>query len=147
MRIWGDKSLPHDYRARVIIPKLKELDLPLKFSIVDLACGHGTDIEEIQGAFPYANALGIDIDEFPEWKDKSVRFKKEDMMDFIKMPSRWDVVMMLNSYRNWEGSDRVAFDDWVKDHTKYFIASGNRDGGEIIGTDDGYDLKLWQFYT
>ncbi len=118
MRIWGDQDVPNDTRPDRIVELLKTLDLAEDFSIVDLACGKGDVIKAIKIAFPEANALGVDIDTFPEW---DTSFKREDMMDFIKQPSRWDVVLMLNSYRNWEGSDEVAFDKWKKDHTKYFI--------------------------
>ena len=121
MIIWGDKSGVSTSRTEALLKALRELNLPVNFSIVDIACGQGTDLESVLDSFPYCNALGIDILEFPEWEGKSARFKKEPLQDFIKMPSKWNVVMMLNSYRNWEGSEKVAFDEWKKTHTEYFI--------------------------
>lgn len=120
MRIWNDDELKNDTRGARICELLETLQLEKDFSLVDLACGRGDAVRDIGAHFPEANILGVDIQSFDEWA-KGGRFKKEDMMDFIRQPGRWDVVMLLNSYRNWEGSDKVLFEKWLGEHSRYFI--------------------------
>lgn len=88
----------------------------------------------------------FDINAYPEWKHLSVESEVKDVMDFVKEDKKYDLVLFLNSYRNWDDESRRKFDKWLNNNAKYFITSGNsREGGEIIGNDGrGFPLKLYE---
>jgi hypothetical protein len=79
------------------------------------------------------------------------------LQDFIEQDDTvYDVVMMLNSYRNWKkkskhvphrDKDRKEFDEWLVKHCKYFITSGadlSYEQGEIRGHDYRNMLQLFR---
>ena len=113
-----------------------KLSLPSDFSILDIAGGRGVVLNGIAGLFPQCKPTIIDIKKFDyDWRKhrKSIRQLEMPLQEFIKQDnSIYDVVMMLNSYRNWQKKKstpkrtaaREAFDQWLISHAKYFITSG-----------------------
>jgi len=123
--IWGINKNYDTYRIVPIYSALKELDLPSDFKIVDIACGHGIIIDAVSSLFKECRALAVDIQEYPEWAHLGVNKKVIPLQEFIKQGRQFDVVMMLNSYRNWSGKDKDEFDEWLKNNVKYFITLGD----------------------
>ena len=119
--IWGINKNYEAYRIVPIYYALKDLDLPSNFTIVDIACGHGIIIDAVASLFRECRALAVDINEYPEWAHLGVRKRVISIQEFIKQGRQFDVVMMLNSYRNWIGQDKDEFDEWVKKNVRYFI--------------------------
>lgn len=131
--IWQNDGEGSINRARDIISALEKLKLPESFRIVDIACGNGKIISEIKQAFPNCEAYGNDILDF-DW-GKDVTFICAPLQEFIKNNKGFDVIIMLNSYRNWEGKEKDDFDVWLKQNTKYFITSLPWTNVETIGKD------------
>jgi hypothetical protein len=136
--LWGNDGRKRAERIPEIITAIRGLGLPPDFSIVDIACGEGEVLIEIKKEFPECRASGIDILGFPSWP-AIPQFTQMSLQEFIRTSDqKYDVVMMLNSYRNWP--DKHEFDKWIRENAHYFIYSIM---GSVIGTDThGYPLIL-----
>lgn len=148
-QIWGINKNYDAYRIVPIYHALKDLGLPSNFKIVDIACGHGIIIDAISSLFKECKALAVDIQEYPEWAHLGVNKRVISLQEFIKQGRQFDVVMILNSYRNWIGQDKEEFDEWVKKSAKYFITSSDNfkyyQEKKIIGKDcKKFDLFIYK---
>lgn len=140
-KIWGIEPEYNTGRAIAIYEAIKKLNLPADFKLIDIACGYGLIADCLKDIFPGARIEQIDIKKYPEWKKLKVNTYQDTVQNLIKREEKFDVVMFLNSYRNWDGIDKDNFDEWLKGHCRYFIYSG--DGGEVIGMDSkDHQLKL-----
>ena len=139
MNIWGISNDAVS-RADEIIPQLEN---PKK--ILDICCGEGLTLSKIKKAFPDCYCLGIDITDFPQWKDSEAEFRTIDLVDFIKTNEEFDYVLMLNSFRNWEGETKDALVKWLTENIRYFITSTNLPYvKKVIGSDvKNIDLELY----
>lgn len=136
-RIWGLEKIYGPGRAIQIYEAIKDLDIK---TAVDIACGVGLVAETLH--WVVGEWEQFDIKSYPEWEHLEVKPTVQDVREFIKTDKKYDLVLFLNSYRNWEGEDKNNFDKWVKTHAKYFITSGVGEG-EKIGKDiKNYILKL-----
>lgn len=137
-RLWGLEKTYDAGRMIDIYEAIKGLPI---YDIVDIACGVGIVADGLQWKNLEWNIEQFDIKSYPEWEFLEVKPYVEDVMEFIKIDRKYDLVMMLNSYRNWDGEDKELFDAWVKRNAKYFITSGGR--GVPIGKDvHGFMLML-----
>ena len=140
-RVWG---LEESYDAGRMIPiYLAIKDRNVK-SILDVACGVGLIADGLTWMWDDRDIEQFDIIEYPEWRGLKVKPFKKDVMDFIKEDKHYDVVMFLNSYRNWDKKEQ--FNEWLKRNARYFITSGANlpYKKEIIGKDvKGHNLELY----
>ena len=92
---------------------------------------------------PKAQCIGIDIDENENWRHwTGVQFEKIDVMEKIKENKLYDIVIMLNSFRNWNSPDREKFVNWLDDNTKYFITSTNLPYRKSVIGKDFYNVDM-----
>lgn len=142
-RVWGLEPYYDPGRAIEIYESVKDLEIK---SIVDIACGVGIVLESL-GWVMDANCEQFDIEEYPEWQHLIIRPTKRDLMEFIETDEKFDLVLMLNSYRNWDEEPREKLNQWMKRNAKYFITGGEygpNETGKVIGTDvKGFKLKLY----
>lgn len=114
-------------------------------TIVEFACGSGQIISKLK-LHTTAHCIGVDIENHPFWRESKAEMVVADVMDFIKKPDKYDTVIMLNSFRNWNHPDKTIFEDWVNTHAKKFITSTNlRYKKKIIGK-DAHDLDMELYY-
>lgn len=141
-RVWGIEPRYDSGRMIPIYEAIKNLKFD---SLIDIACGNGIIADGLKWVFPNVNITQFDFWKYKEWKNLSVTPYQMDVVDFIKEDKHYDVVLFLNSYRNWD--EQEQFNRWVKTHARYFITSGgNFTGKKIIGKDcKGYDLELYEF--
>lgn len=157
--LWGiERKSDTPERLVFIYEALMKLNLPPNFSIIDIAGGHGVIINGIAGLFSECRPTIIDIKRYEgDWERLRYRVRKVVMplQDFIKRKGNYDVVMMLNSYRNWKADKknperiiaRNEFDTWLVGHVKYFITSGANlpyEQGDIRGWDYKEMLQLFK---
>jgi len=147
-KLWNIDDYKPDRRGAQIAEALEYLDLPDDFSLLDVACGYGNVLQDVAVNFTDCNPLGIDIEEYDQWGLWDVPFRKVSLQEFIEKDENWDVVIMLNSYRNWKGKSRDNFDAWLERNATYFISSGDNHpkewNYEEIGLDThGIPLKLF----
>ncbi len=159
--LWGiERKSDTPERLIFIYEALVKLNLPPTFSIIDIAAGRGVVINGLSGIFPECKPYIVDIMKYDyDWGKFSRRIKCFVMpvQDFIKRKCGiFDVVMMLNSYRNWSEEvgtsheikrGRNDFDEWLIKHAKYFITSGAKlpyEQGEIRGHDFKGVLQLFK---
>ena len=143
-RIWGIEKEYDAGRIGYIYDALKKL--PHNFSLVDVACGEGIIADGIQYLFPEARVSQFDIVSYQEWGHLRVKPYQMNVDDFMKRDEKYDVVMFLNSFRNWEEKERGTFIEWLKRNARYFITSGQDIGfaKETIGKDvKGYSLDMY----
>lgn len=145
-RIWGIENEYDTGRIAYIYEFIKGLGLK-DFSLMDVACGQGMIADGIGYLFPEAKVEQFDIFYYPEWNHLRVKPQCIDLEGFIKQGRRYDIVLFLNSYRNYDGKQREKFDEWVRGHAKYFITSGGQFGNpEIIGKDvKWHNLEVYKF--
>lgn len=138
-RIWGLEPTYDAGRVLQIYDAIKPL--PIK-SVVDIACGTGI-IGDCLSWVGYQVRL-FDIVSYPEWKHLRVFPGILNVYNFLEEVTRYDLVLFLNSYRNWD--DKELFNDWLKNHASYFITSGDgpNNNYKVIGKDvKNHDLKLY----
>lgn len=142
-RIWGLEPYYDPGRAIEIYEAVKDLHIT---SIVDIACGVGIVLESLAWVID-ADCEQFDIEEYPEWKHLVIRPTKRDLTEFIKTDEKFDLVLMLNSYRNWDEEPRERLNQWLIRNAKYFITGGEygpNKYGKVIGTDvKGHKMKLY----
>lgn len=142
-RFWHIEETYDPGRAIPIYEAIKNLEVT---SILDVACGEGLVLETLSWVMPIKMEQ-FDIISYPEWEKLKVKPKVKDLKDLED--EKYDLVMMLNSYRNWEESDREQLNDWLKRNAKYFITSYEgenhiSDNWSTIGQDvKGHSLKLY----
>lgn len=145
-RLWGIE--PRYEAGRMIDIHLAIKDLPIE-SVVDIACGHGIILDGLWWKNQHLKCEQFDIEEYPEWKNLQIEPNVTDLMDFIKEDRKYDLVLFLNAYRNWDAEPKENFNQWLKRNAKYFISSnpddeGPSDNWSLIGRDaKGYELKLY----
>ena len=158
-KLWGiERTSNRPERLVYIYEALKKIDLPKNFKLVDIACGYGVIVDGLGALFPDATISGVDIVKYKQWDMISdffgVKMIQMPLQDFIKLDNKYDVVMMLNSYRNWtvqknmnkRSVAKYNFDKWLLSHAKYFITSkGNLTYKKIIIGSDfrGYEIELY----
>jgi hypothetical protein len=164
--LWGiERRSDTPERLVFIYEALSKLDLAPDFSIIDIACGRAVVIDGLYGLFPKCRPTILDIEKYEyDWAKLKRGIVKLVMplQEFIQRNNEtvYDVVMMLNSYRNWKGRKYVdkehtqtrgaiknSFDLWLVDHARYFIASGAElpyERGEIRGHDFHGELQLFK---
>ena len=153
--LWGiERDSDKPDRLIYIYETLVKLNLPNNFSIVDIAAGRGVVLNGLALAFPECRPEINDIYHYKyDWTKITprVKFHVEPLQEFIKSQGGYDVVMMLNSYRNWtgdlDGSIQKSFDKWLVNNAKYFITSGSElpyEQGEIRGKDFRRNLQIFK---
>lgn len=146
-RIWGLEPYYDPGRAIDIYEAVKDLGIE---SILDVACGVGLILESLSWKIPCHKYHQFDVEQYPEWKSLVISPQKEDLFEYIKRDDSYDLVLMLNAYRNWDEEPREEFNRWLKRNAKYFITSyeGENpicDNWSVIGKDvKGHDLKLYK---
>ena len=145
-RIWGIENEYDTGRIAYIYEFIKKLGIQ-EFSLVDVACGNGLIADGLAYLFPKSKTEQFDIFYYPEWNHLRVKPQCIDLEEFIKQGRSYDVVLFLNSYRNYDGKQREKFNEWVTTHAKYFICSGGNFGNsEIIGKDvKGHNIEVYKF--
>jgi hypothetical protein len=144
-RIWGLEPYYDPGRAIQIHEAIKGLKIK---TVIDMACGVGIVAESLAWVIP-GHFTQFDIEEYPEWEFLKIKPTKADLFQFIKEDTKFDLVLMLNSYRNWDEEPRKEFNGWLKRNAKYFITSyeGENpvcDNWSVIGKDvKGHSLKLY----
>jgi len=142
-RVWGIENDYNPGRAIQIYEEIKDLEFK---NLVDIACGFGMVAESLKWVFPDKDITQFDFWDYPEWEKLSVVPYRQDVMDFIKEDKKYDIVMFLNSYRNWDKKDK--FNEWLYGHAKYFITSGEnniRGKKKIIGMDSkGHKMEIYK---
>ena len=124
-------------RPSIIINKITRMiedkKIPDNFSILDICCGDGIVLQQIKKSFPKAKVFGTDIlkDKIPEHKDI-----QEDGVELYlillqklvesKPDFKFDIVMMLNTYRGWDTSSvedgtQDLVDEWLGKYSKNTI--------------------------
>lgn len=137
-RVWGLEPYYDPGRMIQIYEAIKDLNIK---RVVDVACGVGLIAEGLSWVIPYTTFQQFDIEEYPEWQHLRVKPTVRDLNEFIKTDESFDLVLMLNSYRNWDDEPRGRFNEWLSRNAKYFISSGI--DGKVIGKDvKGHDLVL-----
>ncbi len=158
--LWGiESNSDTPERLIFIYEALVKLNLPSNFSIVDIAGGRGVVLNGIAGIFPECKPTIVDITSYDyDWGKhrQSIKQIVMPLQEFIKVTDEiYDVVMMLNSYRNWGKNEKLPqriesknnFDKWLIEHAKYFITSGATlpyEQGEIRGYDFKGTLQLFK---
>lgn len=146
MKIWENDGRESTTRGGEIIKEIKSLldgnRIQADFRIIDVASGNANMLAAIFAAFPDCRASAIDYVKFPEWQAHDFPCIQMSIQDFMHMDDgKYDVVMMMNSYRNWRGSEKEEFDRWVQEHARYFLTSLN---AKHIG-EDTFDLPMMLF--
>jgi hypothetical protein len=139
--IW---NLQKEYEAGRMIEIYEAIkDLPID-SIVEVACGYGTISDGLKWVFPNKDISQFDVFENEAWSHLRVKPYIYDVLDFMKSDEKYDLVIFLNSFRNW--NLQSEFKDWLKTHAKYFISSEiGEPGVQVIGTDGrNHALQLWK---
>jgi hypothetical protein len=133
-------------RSALIIRKLRDLradpeaGVPEHFRLLDVACGDAVVLWQVKKAFPEAECHGIDCNKgvFPtnaHAMEQGVKLHKGYLQHlFTQSPpegGRFDVTLMLNTYRGWESADlrdserdlpRQA-DAWFERNTRFLIVT------------------------
>jgi len=146
-RIWGLNIQVDPGRAIQIYEAIKDLKVK---SVLDIACGLGLVVESLHWVMD-CDMEHFDIEPYKEWDRLRVKPSVKNLFDFIKEDKPYDVVLFLNSYRNWDEEPRKKFNDWLRRNAKYFITSGDYGPKEeytVIGEDyhndyDKYQLKMY----
>ena len=134
-------------RPALIIGFLKKLiqagALPNSFSVLDIACGDGIVLWQIQKSFPNAACYGIDCNKgnFPAHamvERGGVRLYKAYIQHLFRNDVRhpFDVVLMLNTYRDWKAADLRGHEidlpelanHWFERNALYVILTMEREG-------------------
>lgn len=132
----------HDPRSRParIIAQLERAvsrtALCAEFGLLDLACGDGIILALIKRAFPNAHVFGLDCNtgSFPDHdrvRANGVRLYKGWLQHLSRraLARPFDVVMMLNTYRDWKAAqlgpeDRdlpTEIDDFLRRHARHAV--------------------------
>ncbi len=151
--IWGPERRLCSLDCIVYIYEaINKLNLPFNFSMIDIACGNGQVMDALARLFPKSNSSILDIRTYPEWRGIKPEVNKiiTPVQKFIELDNKFDIVIMLDTYREWgkHDKDREAFSRWLFKNAKYFITSGSNlclEKEEIRGTDlKGYPLEMYR---
>lgn len=162
-----DAANPRSRPVRIIrqIRRLRRLGLiPQQFVVCDLMCGDALVLGEVKQAFPDARCVGLDCARgtfatHPAVERLGVELRQAYIQDvFATEPAeRFDVVLMLNTYRDWESAQlRPGERDlprlagiWLHRHARYLfvtatqgqIASLGRSGRDVVRLGRGEDYS------
>lgn len=153
---WGPPRKKDDFRRnKYIIEELRSIYGDNPFTVLDLACGLANILSEISAIFPNSSCSGVDVVDYEERYPGRYAFLEQKVQDFIRETDKeFDVVIMLESYRNWDwetgdklkrygGKFRNEFDNWVRRHAKHFIFTGDSKWeSRSIGKDDYFDILI-----
>ncbi len=112
-RMVGVPDIPGDERSRLyrIIEYLQTIDDGVK-TVFDICCGDALILYYIKCIFSEWNCYGLDlaagdIKTHRMVRKAGVRLFKATLQDLVasEPPERFDVVMMLNTYRSWFSAD------------------------------------------
>lgn len=126
--------------ARILrwVQRLVDNDLiPPAFSVLDIACGDAVILWHIKQHFPQAACYGLDChkDEFPSHRvvqQVGVQLYRGFIQHlFAAACPRFDLVLMLNTYRGWEAAQLRQHeadlpqqaDAWLQQHAQYVIVT------------------------
>jgi hypothetical protein len=134
-------------RPAIIITFLKKLCqsemLPQNFSVLDIACGDGIVLWQIQKSFPQSACYGVDCNKgqfsaHSMVEGEGVRLYKAYIQHLFKNDSEqpFDVVLMLNTYRDWKAADLRGHEidlpglanRWFERNGIYVILTTGREG-------------------
>lgn len=135
-KLWGiERRSDTPERIVFIYEALQRLvdegKLPNDFSIIDIAGGRGVVLNGLAGLFTCVPTI-LDFNSYPDWRylKTSIKMLVKPLQEYIKEGHPHDVIMMLNSYRNWPKTNksggikaRQDFDRWVVKNAKYFVTS------------------------
>lgn len=141
MKYWGLEPTYDAGRMIAIYEAIKELPIT---SMIDVACGTGIIADGLQWMMPNIAVEQFDIESYPEWQHLRVKPWQQDVLEFCKQEKQYDLVLFLNSYRNWDADTRGIFDSWLKRNARYFIHSGEGEGTHIGLDVKGHTLKLYE---
>jgi hypothetical protein len=134
-------------RSALIIRKLLELTddprspLDERFRLLDVACGDAVVLWQVKKAFPHSACLGVDCNKgifatnVSAMGDGVVIFKGYLQHLFAQSPpEKFDVTLMLNTYRGWESADLresekdlpAQVDAWFEQNSRYVIVTATR---------------------
>ena len=106
-------------------------------SFLDICCGDAYILTSVKTKFPKISSFGIDVKTYKyhkEAKNKDVQIFNIPIQRLVevKFPSKFDIVMMLNTYRGWEysrlknqGSFEEKMNLWFKDHANNLILTAH----------------------
>ena len=144
---------PDDERSRPfrIVRYLREHTFE---NILDICCGDALVLSAIKRKFPEAHCYGVDLnigavphqEEAIEHGVQLYRGAMQTLMLFDP-PERFDITMMLNSFRSWENAElsrRQRFlpfqmFEWLVDNSHYSILTINRQQKQKFNR-CGYDM-------
>jgi len=81
-------------------------------SIVEIACGYGIVADGLRWVMPGCEITQFDMFPNPEWTHLKVSPFIMDVNEFIKTDKHYDLVIFLNSYRNWDFKEE--FNKWLE---------------------------------
>jgi hypothetical protein len=138
-------------RPAMIIGFLKKLSqsgaLQRDFSVLDIACGDGIVLWQIQKSFPEAACYGVDCNKgkFPAHsivERDGVRLYQAYIQHLFKNDclQRFDVVLMLNTYRDWKAADLRGHEidlpelanRWFERNGVYVVLTAEREGHDQL---------------
>lgn len=108
--------------------------IPADFTILDIACGDALVMKAVKETYPEARVFGSDcnLDQFdthPAVRAAGVGMHGGYLQDLFRTPppARWDMAVMLNTYRGWESADLREHeqdlpelaDQWLFTHARY----------------------------
>lgn len=141
----SDYNLDHpDSRAGNIVRMLKDMQandlLPQMPTVLDIFCGDGVILWQVQRLLGRAQCFGIDVREYPEHElaqNAGVQFFYFPAQTLISHdpPGRFDVVFMLNTFRGWDKADLPQNDrdlsqrllSWIIHNVRYCIVTATQE--------------------
>lgn len=152
-------------RPAQIIAFLEKQFGTTRFSILDLLCGDAIVLQMIANSLP-CDAYGIDLQlrkiPSPSHYDNKLHLYQVSLQKLLPRnpPWRFDVAMMLNTYRDWPSSGlgqvdarklKIATDEWMQKNASMSILTATdkqiaqMDNVEIFGTgEQGSELVAWR---
>jgi hypothetical protein len=125
------------------------------FSVLDIACGDGIVLWQIQKSFPESGCYGVDCNKgkFPAHsmvERDGVRLYKAYIQHLFKSDAQqpFDVILMLNTYRDWKAADLRGHEidlpelanHWFERNGEYIFLTMEREGHERL-TRLGFSLR------
>jgi len=147
----SDLNLEHpDCRAGNILRTLTDMItngvLPAAFTCLDICCGDAVILWHIQRCFGRSQCFGIDLNAglYPlhaQAARAGVRLYPAALQDLVRQdaPERFDVAVMLNTYRGWEKADLpdedsglpALVDAWLWRNARYAIVTATH--RQVVG--------------
>lgn len=122
---------------------IEEGKIEKNFTLVDLFCGDAIIIRLLKQRFKLADITGVDINKFKEHEEAvkvGVKFKYRFVQKYIKnRRDKVDIVLMLNTYRNFNTSNMTKRDfhkinKWIFKVAKHaIVTTSNMKKAKIYG--------------